>query len=183
MKPFALVTLLLALAGIAACGESSEDTAAEKRYRKAVAQYRSNLKDWKADQVAYDECVKSLDRFRSQIKALDGRLGVGLSFDEYGTKVGDVAAAYNQTDFEAGGVDCLTEVVLPLETAVNQYKKAYDIWQKCFEDYACENDSITPELQDHWSKATLQIQKSDFGLEGLTVGARPPPPRKPEALQ
>jgi hypothetical protein len=46
---------------LAACGgESDKEKAAKARYRKAVAAYKADLKTWKEDQVAYDECVNSL---------------------------------------------------------------------------------------------------------------------------
>ena len=167
---------------LVACGESEQDKAAKEKYRKALAEYRSDLKEWKKDQVAYDECVDSIDTFRSEMKELDGRLGVGLNFEDYATKVGDVAAAYNQTDFESGGLDCVTEVGLPLETAVGQYEKAYDIWQECFEDIYCENESIDADLQKHWAKATIQIERSDRALERLKVGPRPERPARPTGV-
>jgi hypothetical protein len=184
VKPLALAApLLLVLVGTAACGESDKEKAAQERYRKAVAEYKADLKNWKEDQVTYDECTDSLGTFRSEIKELDGRLSVGLSFDDYSTKVGDVAAAYNQADFQGGGLDCLTEVGLPLETATTQYEKAYDIWQKCFEGFDCDSDSITPDLQGHWEKASREIDRSDRALERFKVGPRPEPPPKPKALK
>jgi hypothetical protein len=172
-----------ALTLLAACGESEEDQAAKERYRKALASYKSELKQWKEDQVEYDECATAMDDFRSELKELEGRLNVGLSFDEYSTKVGDASASYNQSDFEGGGADCLLEVGLPLETALNQYRKANNKWNDCFSDLYCELDSIDPELQAHWNKASAQIERSDNALDDLQVGPRPTPPPKPKALR
>jgi hypothetical protein len=94
-----------------------------------------------------------------------------------------VAAVYNQADFGTGGLDCITDVGLPLEMAIGEYEKAYDTWQACFEDYACDVDSIDPELQTHWTKASNQIERSDSALEHFKVGSRPQPPKKPKELR
>jgi tetratricopeptide (TPR) repeat protein len=179
-----IILTIALLAFLAGCGgDSDKEKAAKERYRKAVATYRTDLKQWKKDQVEADECAASMKDFRDAIKELDGRLDIGLSYDEYSTQVGDVSAAYSQSDFDAGGFDCISRVGLPLEEALNAYRKAYQAWNKCFEDYACEVDSIDPQLQKHWTRASDQIQRSDDALDELQVGPRPQPPPKPAALQ
>jgi hypothetical protein len=176
------ICLMLAVFAIAGCGESEEDKRTEERYREALQDYKAELKEWKEDQVAYDECVESMDAFRSKVKELDGRLSVGLDFGDYSQQVGDAAAAYSQSDFEGGGVDCLTTVGLPLENALRQYQKSYNVWQECFEDYTCEVDSIESTLRQHWDMASTNIIKSDSALDRLKVGPRPEPPPKPDGV-
>jgi hypothetical protein len=180
VAPIAIGAMLLV-----ACGESGPSEAeerAQERYRNDLQEYKSDLKNWKEDQVAYDECDSSMGDFRSEIKELDGRLDVGLTYDEYGTQVGDVSAAYSQSDF-GDNLDCLSRVGFPLESALNQYRKAFQIWDECFQDIDCDPDSVTSELQSHWSKASNQIERSDRALEKLEVGPRPQLPTKPTALQ
>jgi hypothetical protein len=178
--PIAVGAMLLV-----ACGDSGPSEAeerAQERYRTDLRAYKSDLKKWKEDQVAYDECENSMGSFRSEIKELDGRLDVGLSYDEYGTKVGDVSAAYNQSDF-GDNLDCLSTVGFPLESALNQYRRAFQIWNECFEDFDCDPDSVTSDLQGHWLKASNQIERADRALEKFEVGPRPQLPTKPQALQ
>ena len=57
------------------------------------------------------------------------------------------------------------------EAALNQYVKASTVWDKCFEDVNCSNDSIEPTLRKYWDKASTSIDTADEGLQGLETGA------------
>jgi hypothetical protein len=177
-----LAWLSVASVLLAACGESEQDRATKEKYRKALAEYGSDLKKWKKDQVAYDECIEAMGDFRESLKDLEGRLGVGLNYEDYTDRVGDASAIYNQSDFQSGGLDCLTRVGVPLENALEQYTRAYNIWNDCIGDFDCDQDSIDSDLQRHWSKAGTQILKSDTALEDFKVGPRPQRPARPKGV-
>jgi hypothetical protein len=113
-----------------------------------------------------------MNRFLQRTRALDSRLDVGLSYDEYGDKVADLKVAYDNVDFDAAGTDgsfaCLSSVGVPLENALNQYMAAYRTWDACFDDFDCDTDSITPKLQAKWSKASRNVSNAADGLSKLT---------------
>lgn len=97
---------------------------------------------------------------------LDSRLHIGLSYDEYTDKVGDLKVAYDQVDFDsadADQLDCLTAVGLPAEQALNQYTRAASAWSKCFDDVDCSNDSVKPTWQRHWAQATRKTNAAKDG--------------------
>jgi hypothetical protein len=99
---------------------------------------------------------------------LDTRLSVGLTYADYTSEVADIRVVYDQTPFgEVDDFDCLGDVGVPLERALNQYAKAATRWDECFEDIYCENDSIQGELQEHWTKAGRLAVKADTGLAAM----------------
>lgn len=109
-----------------------------------------------------------VDVRRSAVEELDSRLSVGLSYSDYATEVADVRVAYDQTDFDAlEDIECMQGVGLPLERALNQFVRAANVWDECFEDIYCETDSVDPELQTHWSKASRLAGKADSGLDAM----------------
>ena len=40
------------------------------------------------------------------------------------------------------------------------YARAAHIWNECIADYACENESIQPDLQARWEKAGALIDQA-----------------------
>ncbi|MBA3429356.1 MAG: hypothetical protein H0U07_12415, partial [Actinobacteria bacterium] len=113
-------------------------------------------------------CSSTFTGLLKELQSLGSRLDIGLSYDEYTNAVGDVKVVYDQTDFAGlDDLDCLSAAGLPLERALNQYVKASNVWGACFDDYACSNDSIRPELQKHWSKASASVELADGGLADM----------------
>lgn len=106
-------------------------------------------------------CADNFEDLQSKLEELDSRLSVGLSYDEYTTQLGDVRVEYDQTDFAGSGdLRCLRQVGVKLEKAMNTYAAAANAWRACIDDYACENDSVQPELQRKWGKATTLIEQA-----------------------
>jgi hypothetical protein len=120
-----------------------------------------------AAQEKYEKCKRQTAPLMQRLHELDSRLGVGLNYDEYTNKVGDVRVAYDQTTSAIGGPECLSGVGLPAEDALNEYVKASNTWGDCVDDINCDNDSIQPELQGHWAKASLAIDRADRGLRKI----------------
>lgn len=165
----ALAALLLT---VSACGASSsgrtesEESAAEDRAAAAAEK--------KAEQTAvHKECVDVTGKFATKLGELDSRLSVGLPFAEYGKKVGNARVAYDQllkTAKRQGGISnkCINRVGTPLENALNAYVDAYNVWNKCMNDYNCtfEGD-ILKQAQTSWSKATRLIEKASTNVDAL----------------
>jgi hypothetical protein len=116
----------------------------------------------------YERCRRSTRPLLNKLHDLDSRLDIGLNYDEYTDKVGDVRVAYDQVTPRLGSqTECITAVGIPAEAAFNQYVKASNIWGDCFDDIDCETDAIEPELHKHWSKASNAIHSADGGLSAL----------------
>jgi hypothetical protein len=114
-------------------------------------------------------CQEQMGDLLEEAKALDSRLGVGLNYESYSEKVADVNVVYNDIDYsdDPEQLECITNVGLPLEKAVNQFVSAYRLWNDCFEDFNCDNDSIDDDLQARWSKATSAVDRADRALERM----------------
>jgi uncharacterized protein HemX len=139
----------------------SVDTTAQAEEKRKAAQLREA-------QAKYDACKQTTQAFLDKLHELDSRLGVGLSYDEYTDFVGDAQVAYDKTSRDiADKPECVTNVGLPAEQAFNQFVKASRIWDDCFDDIDCDNDSIEPDLQAHWTKGSLAVDRADRGLEEI----------------
>jgi hypothetical protein len=120
------------------------------------------------DLTAYNDCSKAVGPLLKELEKLDARLDIGQTFAEYGDHLQDISIEYNEltSDIDAIPFDCL-KVAVKLEEAFNAYKKANDIWDKCFDDLYCTNDSIESKLQAQWLKATHAIESAQKRLRGL----------------
>lgn len=120
-------------------------------------------------QAAAEECEASMGDFLTELQEINSRLSVGLSYDEYGTLLGDARVVYDQIDFDAVSQDCTLEVGIPLEDAYNKYIEAFNIWDRCISDFDCSINEIQPEMRQEWSDATDLIQDAETGLEDLAT--------------
>jgi hypothetical protein len=157
-------TPLLIAAVLVGCGtdkQTEEDAAARAavKDRQEAAERAADLKQARqvADdaQAAADACSGQMSRLLRRTKALDSRLDIGLTYDDF------------DADPDDGSFACLSSVGVPLENALNQYVDAYRIWNTCFEDFDCDTDSIEPDLQAKWSKATRNVSRASGGLGKL----------------
>jgi hypothetical protein len=97
-----------------------------------------------------------------------------MQFDDYGRRVGAVQVAYDRLIKDAKARDgisdaCINKVALPLQTALNAYNTAYNVWNKCNQDYNCSIDEGSAEhkIQAAWAKATSRIAKAEAALTAL----------------
>jgi hypothetical protein len=118
-------------------------------------------------EAAADECQQQTGGLQSSLEELDSRLTVGLAYDEYSTQVGDAQVAYDRVPIARLEQDCLFEVGVHLENAMNAYVKADNVWNDCIVDFGCDVDSIKPELQLRWAEATREIDKAKAGLAAI----------------
>lgn len=164
--PFVAIVVLGFVGAVpVACGGDSEE---EKRQAAAEKQEQRERAERRKEQARFEDCEETFADLQDALTELGSRLDVGLSYDEYTNEVGDVKVAYDQTDFDSlEDFDCLGGVGLPLERALNQYSKAAGVWSDCFDDIDCDVDSIDPQLQSHWARATKAVESSKSGLDDL----------------
>ncbi len=137
MKRLLLVVVLLVAAG---CGST---TPAIDASGKLIA-----------PETVSSSCAEDLGGLTDALFEMDSRLSVGLTYPAYGEKLADARVAYDKVKFSDLELDCIAGAGQPAEDAFNEYVLAHNTWKKCVDDTACANDSISTELQAHWSKAT-----------------------------
>lgn len=120
-------------------------------------------------QAAFQKCQTQLQGLMNSEQDLNSHLDIGMNYNDYTTAVGNVRSSYDQTDIHSLGFQCLS-VGVHLENAMNDYAKAADTWSTCFNDVNCSNDSIKPQLQAQWSKASDEVQKGKDALQTLQNG-------------
>lgn len=166
-----VVVMLLALVAapaITACGTSDEEKREQARQEAAEKRAAKERKERARQQAAHDACASTYSDLQDAVREMNSRISVGLTYANYSTEVADVRVAYDTTDFgDEDDIDCLSTVGLPLEQALNQYVKAGNRWDECFEDIYCENDSIEAELQAHWAKASRFLDRSTSALDRM----------------
>jgi hypothetical protein len=144
-----------------------EDALTEAEFEQHQAEIERERQASAKAQREAQRCRSQLEGLLSATKELDGRLNIGLSYDAYGTQVGNVSVAYETTPFKDLALECISAAGVPLEDAFNSYAKAADAWSTCFDDFDCDVDSIDPELQKHWADASLSVKKAEAGLTAL----------------
>jgi hypothetical protein len=181
LRSLAGAAAFLAMAGGAVgCGQDDaarqRAEAAQRARTQKIAQARAEREKRAREAAKARTCLSTFRQLTRELGDLNSRLDVGLNYDEYTTKVGDVKVAYDQTPFkQLDDIACLQQVGLPAESALNQYAKAAGIWDRCFDDPNCSNDQIKGQLQSHWSTASRQVRRASRGMARMTaIAARAP---------
>jgi len=167
MRPAVCAAAILVGIALSGCGSSaassSQAAAAAQATAKAQAQAKAT--------AAYQQCQTQLGPLLTAAQTLDGHLGVGMTYHDYTSALGDVNTAYEAVPFHQLEFACLS-AGLPLEKALKEYVAASDEWTTCFKDVNCSNDSVKPKLQAHWAKATVLVTESKTAVDALqTPGA------------
>ncbi|WP_141007048.1 hypothetical protein [Nocardioides humi] len=168
-----------ALLGLSACGGEEGPTAEEKAQAEANASAASasaasasaQASRSAEQQAQYDACTTATADLRTALNDVNSRLSIGLNYQDYGDKLGDVQVAYDgaiDEIIELGG-DCLTTVGKPLENAFNQYIEVKNIWSDCIGDYNCDfsEGETNRKVQDRWAKATKILDRAEENLDTL----------------
>lgn len=113
-------------------------------------------------------CDGDVDSFIRSLRVLDSRLNVGLTYPQYRDRLGDISVSYDDavSVIEQGDVDgrCLT-VAIRGEKAFNLYIKAQNVWNRCIQNIGCSTDSIEPQLQRIWAKASKRVAQAWRNLQ------------------
>lgn len=113
------------------------------------------------------QCEQQTDNLLAGLDGLETRLEIGLDYEEYLKRVGDVRVAYERIPVDDLGLECL-EVAAAAEKALRTHLEAAEVWTRCVADRNCENDSIRPKLRKTWGKASSQLEESRQALRALT---------------
>lgn len=160
MARWAAAALCLSVILMAACGGGTRTVTLQS------ATTDSTPSDQPA-RVDYQRCQQQLGDLLHAEQQLDSRLDIGLTYDDYGNRLGDVQVEYKQVPFKQLGDTCTAEVGVPAENALNEYVKSENIWTKCFDDPDCDDSSIKDSLRQHWSKATQYVDRANRGLASM----------------
>jgi hypothetical protein len=176
----ALATLILA-GGCGSSGSSSETKAqkqAQAQEQAAKARASAEAKRKAKASAVYKECKAVVGPLDDQLTALNSRLSIGLPFADYGQAVGAAKVAYDKLIRDAkarGGIsnECINRVGKPLQSGLNAYVKAYNVWNSCIDTYSCSFSKGSPALkkaQAQWAIASRVVNRADGALTGLQPG-------------
>jgi hypothetical protein len=163
MAPPIVLLACFALAA-AGCGASPEEKAAAEQAEKEAAKQSKRADKLIADAAT---CQSQIDGLLTQLQALDSKLSVGLNFEGYADEVSAANVKYDSIAFKNLPIECTVKVGVPAEKSLNRHLDAYDVWNECFEDIYCSFDSIDPEIQAAWAKASSSLRQAESGLRGI----------------
>lgn len=157
-----------------AAASASEASAAEAAASSALAAESSSAaaaesSSAAAQQQEHDECQATVGGLLRTLKEINSRLNIGLDYQEYSDRLGDVQVEYDAMLDEFDEADCLNLVAIPLEKAFNEYIKVQGLWSDCIADYTCDFDEgeVDRKTQDAWSVAGRSIERAEENLDGL----------------
>lgn len=153
-----------------ASAEADASASAEAKASASAEAEAEKAAEREAAEAAQEECDSQLGDLLGALEQIDGRLDVGLTNADLGSRLGDVAVAYNDIPFKKLSPTCIQRVGVPLEAAYNEYNKSHNKWNACIEDYYCSVEGAKlRELQSHWSKASGRIARADRALSRPAV--------------
>lgn len=172
--PIAATAALLSLAlllpgcgeeGAARTGGGKEDTrTAPVPHSPAEGGARASIP---RRSLSAKRCAAELGDLLDSIESLGNTLAVGLDYEQYLGSVNRVRASYAGIAAKRLGIVCLGRVASPAESAVNLYIDAANEWGDCLAA-SCETESIEPQLQREWERASAQLARARNGLRGLS---------------
>jgi hypothetical protein len=164
---------LAALLTVTACGATSpsksDDGARVKAKASASAAAVAKAQQVKRD-AAYSTCAAAVKPLRGALAQVNSRLNVGLNYQDYDNRIGDVRVAYDAAvpRIKAVGGTCLA-VAVPLENAMNAYIKVATQWGACLDDYNCDfsKGETNDKAQAGWQRAGRALTNSDRRLAAI----------------
>lgn len=119
-------------------------------------------------------CSEDLTSVVATLADLESRTHVKLAFQEYSEKVADAKVAYDKVRWGSEPQECVQQVGVPAEAALNDYVAAFTLWNRqhttddtkryvCFGNFGC--DSIQGKLQRKWHSAAREVAKAQRALE------------------
>jgi hypothetical protein len=167
-KGIAAALLAVAIAGAGVWFFAIRDTGPTQAEIEAKEQKEAEAAALAAAQAELSTCQTQVGALLTAERDLESLLnGVGLNFDEYSDKVGEISVAYGAVPIGSLSPQCLGQVGVHAEKAMNEWVKAGEIWNECVGDLYCDDDSIDPERQVHWLSASGSLQKATDGMAGL----------------
>lgn len=168
MRRTTIFIILVGLVFVGCGGPSQEQKDAAVRERAKAKKLKKAAEESAALAVTCRQQVGGLLR---ALRDTESRLNVGMNFADYGDQVGEISIGYDKVPISRMEFNCVGGPGVAGEKAFNAYRSAYDTWNDCVSDFYCDNDSINPELQKEWSKASRQITRARSGLNDLEAQA------------
>ncbi|MEP9383046.1 hypothetical protein [Nocardioides sp. KR10-350] len=134
--------------------------AAKKKRQEKAAALAAARRDYQA-------CTSQLSSLQDALSGIDARLDVGLREAEMSDLVGEASVAYSKIDVDALGTGVCLNAGAKLETSFNRYVAAEQQWNDCISDLYCDTDSIEPDLQAKWLKASTALDRAGDLLDSL----------------
>jgi hypothetical protein len=101
-------------------------------------------------------CKTQLEPYLKTLKNLDSRLSVGITYADYGERVGDIAVAHDNVEWDDSWEgDCLS-ARSDADTALAAYKRGGQRWTTCIRVPGC-SASKAPKIQLQWSAAKAKV--------------------------
>ena len=146
----------------ASASAEAEASASAEAEAEAAAEAKAKAAQMDAARATQGKCDEQMGDLLGTLKQIDGRLDVGLTNSDLGTRMGDVSVTYNDIPFHKLSPKCVASVGVPLENAYNEYTKSKTAWDACIDDYSCTVEgAVLAEMRGHWMKAGRLIDKAD----------------------
>ena len=110
-------------------------------------------------------CPRTIHRFVDALTEVDGRLDLGIDFNEYRGLISKAHVAYARIPWSQIADPCLSSVGVPSEKAMNEYTVAYNIWAKCIAALNCGRGAAADrQMQFRWRRARQNLQRAVANL-------------------
>ncbi|MCW2755210.1 MAG: hypothetical protein JWQ32_2621 [Marmoricola sp.] len=170
-----LVALALALvAGCGSTGESAKQIAADKAAEQARAATAHAAAVKGAQTKAYQICVAQLSGLPDQAQAMESRVSVGLTFEQYSGVIGTAKIAYDKMERVVAQkpqpmtLPCL-KVGAKYEAGFARYVTAFNLWNTCIGEYNCSISSgpTASKMQAAWTRGAALFDQGQNLLAKL----------------
>lgn len=145
-------------------GPSTEEKEAAEQAKVEATEAAEALEE---AEETYTACEGTLGEVADELTVLSDKMDVGLNFDEYDAAVAKVLKAKGVILPGELPEDCAEVVERPINKAISNYGLAVSIWNDCIYDIGCPSDSIDPELEALWFKASVLVEEMNEGRAAL----------------
>lgn len=98
------------------------------------------------------------------MNALRRKLAVGLTYGQYLRELQGARRAYEAIPADRVRLGCLLVAGTPAERALDLYIASANSWGECLATVACGADSVEPELQRSWARASRLLSAARAAL-------------------
>jgi len=98
------------------------------------------------------------------MSSLRRKLAVGLTYQEYLRVLQGTRRAYEAIPAGHVRLSCLLVAGTPAERAYNLYIASANTWGECLTAVGCGADSVEPELQRSWARASRLLSAAQAAL-------------------
>lgn len=150
-----------------ACGTDEETERRVAEAEKQVNELTEEIEELREKLTEGQDCEEQVAEVRTALSDLKAELAVGMSYDEYANAVSDASVAHGRVEVSRMDIECVSDVGVPLEKALNKYIKAANEWGDCIDELSCDLDAIDPKLQRLWHDAGDLLADADDGISQL----------------